>query len=129
MRKSIGIAAMASVALAACAMPADNEFPLTGNPHDTDVRANGNRAVVSQDPIVVRGPAVITWNVRSSGYEFPPDAITFNDPAGQFSCTARGVVLQCQDAYTQKGSFKYTIRVRNLTTGAVAESDPFVMND
>lgn len=127
MRK-IGIAAMASVLLAACATPTD-EFPLTGNPRDTDVQANGNRAVVSQDPIVVRGPAVITWNVRSSGYEFPPDAIQFNDPAGQFTCTARGVVLQCNDAYTQKGVFKYTIRVRNPATGAVAESDPSVMND
>ena len=126
MRKT-GIAAMASVVLAACAMPAE-EFPLTGNPRDTDVRANGNRAVVSQDPIVVRGPAVITWNVRSSGYEFPPDAITFKDP-GQFSCTVNGAVLQCQDAYTQKGVFKYTIRLRNPTTGAVAESDPSVMND
>jgi hypothetical protein len=128
MGKTIGLAAMASVALAACALFGEKEFPLSGNPLDTDVRVNGKYAVVSQEPIVVRGPAVITWNLRSSGYEFPPDAIQFKDPA-QFNCAAQGVVMQCKDAHTQKGLFKYTIRVRNPATGAVAESDPTVMND
>lgn len=128
MRKRIGITAMASLALAACAQLGEKEFPLTGNPLDTDVRVNGKFAIVSQEPIVVRGPAVITWNLRTSGYEFAPDAIQFKD-AQQFSCSARGTVAQCKDTHTQRGFFKYTIRLRNPATGAVAESDPSVMND
>lgn len=85
---------------------------------------------IDQEPIIVRGSGVtIIWEIATKGYEFPSDGIVFQDPR-QFTCESKGRIFQCVDTNTQRGQFKYTIRVRS--TGKEKDPrplDPTVMND
>ena len=127
MKRIVLIALATAVALAACAT-----LEKPGLPRETAVTVDGSYIVVDQEPIVVRGQNVtIVWRIATSGYEFPPDGVVFRDARDQFiSCAPKGNIFQCLDRNTEKGRFKYTIKVRPTGTARAPHPlDPTVMND
>lgn len=87
---------------------------------------------IDQEPIIVRGKDVtIVWRIATPGYEFPPDGIVFQTGRDQFTnCAPKGEIFQCLDRNTQRGRFKYTIKVRPTGKERTPEPlDPTVMND
>ncbi len=128
MKKTVLIAVAAAVVLAACVTM---EAEKAGTPRETTVTVNGNYIVVDQEPIIVRGQNVtIVWRIATSGYAFPSDGVVFRDPRGQFTCQPKGHIFLCQDRNTERGSFKYTIKVVSTGTAKTPYPlDPTVMND
>lgn len=129
MRK-VALIAVAAIALAACADPANSQS--TG-PRPTRVMVNKQLLWIDQEPIIVRGgkEVAIVWQIATKGYEFPDDGIVFKEGKEQFvSCAAKGQVFQCLDRNTERGRFKYTIRVvRRGTKEGPEPLDPWVVND
>src|SRR5712691_5594864 len=130
MKRTVLIALATAVVLAACAALEEKER----RPRETNVTVDEKQAylVVDQEPIIVRGQDVtIVWRIATSGYEFPPDGVVFRDARYQFiSCAPKGNIFQCLDRNTEKGRFKYTIKVRPTGTARAPHPlDPTVMND
>ena len=132
--KKIALIAVATLALAACAGPASGQTP----PRTTMVMVNLENPArpwiwIDQEPIIVRGKAVMVWQIATEGYEFPKDGIVFQTGAKQFTdCGPEGKIYRCTNTFAQMGRFKYTIKVQPAKDAKVPKTgplDPTVVND
>lgn len=146
MHKSLGLAAVAAVALAAgssigpaaaqpgaglCSQPNQHCIMVT---IDKDA-AGAYRIGVDVSELTVRGPNhVIFWRINNVGaqkYRFPANGIEFKTEAGkrEFTCAPQGtggIVIRCTDPNRTQGRFEYAVRVSGAP--AVPALDPWVIN-
>ena len=73
----------------------------------------------------------IRWELQEPGYVFPDDGITFVAACAQSFRNCRpienGRAFQCQNAHSQAGYCKYTVKITGPTN--TNPLDPWVVND
>ncbi len=104
------------------------------------VTLTGTTVAVQPDPIEVkraRGAVVIRWELPpDANYSFDPNGIEINGervggqlrPQNQIgNCGGGPKHMTCSNANSRKGTFKYTVRLRDAN-GRLVEHDPFIVN-
>ena len=96
------------------------------------VDANGT-PVCTPDPLRAKGKnATLKFQLAAPGYVFPDqDAVVVDNPGSAFpdpSQTIHPDVVTLQDRNKEPGSFKYTVTVKQVSTGKLVPLDPTIEN-
>lgn len=103
-------------------------------PPDCDVRitVTDNCVIkVDRDPVEVKHPAAIRFNLATGGYHFPPGGgIAFQNNPRDFKPGPKGPTTEVvNDSHDTLGYFKYGITVLKDGSNARCHVDPGVVNN
>jgi len=95
----------------------------------------GGAVSCNPDPVPARGKNVhIKFDLVTAGYVFADtDAIVVSNPGTQFPEPSKtkngGSTATILDKNTERGQFKYTVRLKDSATGRLIEFDPTINNE
>ncbi len=86
------------------------------------------------DPVKAKGRrAIIRFHLDAEGYEFPDsDAVVIESGHSQFphpSRTESPTLVTLLDLNTDRGTHKYTVTVKEKSSGKLIPLDPSIQND
>jgi hypothetical protein len=132
MKKSVFVATMSAIVLAACASQAQIKKM---DPHNPNVSVVGGKyIVVDQEPIIISNnekDTWITWQLPAdSTYSFPDDGIVITNAGDEFKCNLEAGKKRyaCKDKNSKHDKYKYTIKVMDGSK-LLDPLDPVIVND
>ncbi|HET9576226.1 MAG TPA: hypothetical protein VFP44_00270 [Usitatibacter sp.] len=134
MKRTAVIGAVVGLAIfaAGCAAPGDRIGGTCPPDCDVTITVTGNCAIAAdRDPLEVKHPAAIRFNLGTAGYHFPPGGgIAFNNNPRDFAPGAKGPKTEVvNDSHQTLGYFKYQITVEKDGTNDRCHVDPGVVNN